>query len=106
MARNTWSTPLPRPIKIPQVMTLKTLADVRKLLGHIPTKGDAPTRTHCWTAASSVRPRDAQYSCVGCVAVIKPPTPDTPGSEQAASINAAGTTKYLTIYPRSERKPR
>jgi hypothetical protein len=31
-----WSTPLPRPIVIPQVMTLKTLADVRKLLGHIP----------------------------------------------------------------------
>src|SRR5271156_6438464 len=31
-----WSTPLPRPITIPQVMTLKTLADVRKLLGHIP----------------------------------------------------------------------
>jgi hypothetical protein len=30
--RATWSTPLPRPITIPQVMTLKTLADVRKLL--------------------------------------------------------------------------
>jgi hypothetical protein len=36
MAKNSWSTPLPRPITIPQVMTLKTLADVRKLLGHIP----------------------------------------------------------------------
>jgi hypothetical protein len=34
--RLTWSTPLPRPIKIPQVMTLKTLADVRKLIGYIP----------------------------------------------------------------------
>jgi hypothetical protein len=32
--RPAWSTP--RPITIPQVMTLKTLADVRKLLGHIP----------------------------------------------------------------------
>jgi hypothetical protein len=31
-----WSTPLPRPITIPTVMTLKTLADVRKLLSHIP----------------------------------------------------------------------
>jgi hypothetical protein len=36
MAKNSWSTPLPRPITIPQVMTLKTLADVRKLLSHIP----------------------------------------------------------------------
>jgi hypothetical protein len=34
--RAAWSTSLPRPIKIPQMMTLKTLADVRKLLGHIP----------------------------------------------------------------------
>jgi hypothetical protein len=34
--RPSWRTPLPRPITIPQVMTLKTLADVRKLIGHIP----------------------------------------------------------------------
>ena len=34
--RPKWSQPLPRPITIPQVMTLKTLADVRKLIGHIP----------------------------------------------------------------------
>jgi hypothetical protein len=34
--RPAWSTPLPRPITIPRVMTLKTLADVRKLLDHIP----------------------------------------------------------------------
>jgi hypothetical protein len=31
-----WSTPLPRPIIIPKVMTLKTLDDVRTLLSHIP----------------------------------------------------------------------
>jgi hypothetical protein len=36
MAKSNWSKPLPRPITIPQVMTLKTLADVSKLLGHIP----------------------------------------------------------------------
>ena len=34
--RPTWSTPLPRPITIPKVMTLKTLADVHALLRHIP----------------------------------------------------------------------
>jgi hypothetical protein len=34
--RPAWSTALPRPITLPQAMTLKTLADVRKLLGHIP----------------------------------------------------------------------
>ena len=34
--RPSWSTPLPRPIIIPEVMTLKTLAEVRKLISHIP----------------------------------------------------------------------
>jgi hypothetical protein len=33
-----WSRPLPRPIIIPEVMTLATLADVRALIGkHLPT---------------------------------------------------------------------
>ena len=36
MTRPDWSRPLPRPLVIPGVMTLKTLADVRKLLGHLP----------------------------------------------------------------------
>jgi len=31
-----WSTTLPGPIPIPQVITLKTLANVRKLLDHLP----------------------------------------------------------------------
>lgn len=39
--RAGWSTPLPRPITLPQVMTLTTLADVRKLLDHIRVRGVA-----------------------------------------------------------------
>jgi hypothetical protein len=33
---NGFDQPLPRPTTIPQVLTLKTLADVRELLKHIP----------------------------------------------------------------------
>jgi len=35
-----WSRPLPRPLVIPGVVTLKTLGDVGSLLGHLP-KGRA-----------------------------------------------------------------
>jgi len=34
--RPDWSRPLPRPLVIPAVMTLKTLGNVRKLLVHLP----------------------------------------------------------------------
>lgn len=34
--RPDWSYPLPQPLKIPGVMELKTLADVRTLIGHLP----------------------------------------------------------------------
>ena len=34
--RPDWSRPLPQPIVIPDLMTLRTLADVRVLLSHLP----------------------------------------------------------------------
>jgi hypothetical protein len=37
MKRADWSRALLRPLIIPKVMTLKTLADVRALMRHLPT---------------------------------------------------------------------
>ena len=36
MPRPNWSRPLPRPLVIPGVMKLSTLADVRALMRHLP----------------------------------------------------------------------
>lgn len=36
MPRPDWTRRLPRPLSIPGVMKLATLADVRTLLGHLP----------------------------------------------------------------------
>ena len=38
MSRPNWARPLPRPLKIPDVMTLKTLGDVRTLMTHLPAE--------------------------------------------------------------------
>jgi hypothetical protein len=42
-----WSRPLPRPLVIPSVMTLRTLGDVRELMRHLPTEHRSrPTWRH------------------------------------------------------------
>jgi hypothetical protein len=47
MPRPNWSRPLPRPLTIPDVIDLVTLADVRTLLEHLPNSARTrPTWQH------------------------------------------------------------
>jgi hypothetical protein len=65
LARPNWSRKLPRPLKIPTVMTLTTLADVRELL-----------ERHCRPNAASVIPGD--MSPIGCTMPLAAATSTRP----------------------------
>ena len=38
MARPDWSRKLPRPLKLPTIMTLRTLGDIRAMLSRLPAE--------------------------------------------------------------------
>ena len=47
LARPDWSRKLPRPLKIPTITTLRTLGDIRALLGNLPAaRRQQSTRRH------------------------------------------------------------
>ena len=46
LSRPNWSRPLPVPLVIPEVMTLRTLADVRTLMRHLPADRRARPTWH------------------------------------------------------------
>jgi hypothetical protein len=50
--RADWSLPLPQALVIPTVITLKTLADVRELLRHLPE--DRRARPTWWHVAAEL----------------------------------------------------
>jgi hypothetical protein len=67
LARPNWSHALPRPLVIPGVMTLRTLADVRTLLGHLPKETRAKytwqnVEAELKKAAAGADPRDVSVA--------------------------------------------
>ena len=54
---------------------------------------------HSFVSISSVSPREAQNSCVGCIVLMKPLGPDAPGRAQAVNVNPIRGIKSLTSAP-------
>jgi hypothetical protein len=52
--RPDWSRPLPHPVIIPTIMTPETLADVRKLIMHLPESFRAKSTWHYVANRASV----------------------------------------------------
>ena len=69
--RPDWSRRLPRPLTIPDVMTLATLADVRRLIAHLPKERRAlSTWQHVVAeldaAARGADPAESRSRCSWC----------------------------------------
>jgi len=92
-AISPWTPPLPQPITIPKVMALKSLADVRKLLGHIPNEAMAginvatrPNKLRCDQGTRQLR----SFANVSSVSSIDRAIAD---EERMAKRDAVGTRR-------------
>ena len=65
LPRPNWSCPLPQPLVIPDVITLKTLADVRELMRHLPE--DRRARSTWRQVATDIEAAAAGGDIVGAV---------------------------------------
>jgi hypothetical protein len=68
--RPNWSRPPLRPLVIPQAMTLRTLADVRKLLGHLPKETRAKETWQTVATALDAAARGAAHVAVALQLVL------------------------------------
>ncbi|MGC1715668.1 MAG: hypothetical protein WA776_14055 [Xanthobacteraceae bacterium] len=66
MPRPDWSRELPQPLKIPDLMTLRTLADVRSLMGYLPAEH---RERHTWQTVAKRLEEAAQNGNVGEAAI-------------------------------------
>jgi len=75
LASPDWSRELPRPLKIPTIATLRTLGDIRALLGHLPADRRAQStwrhvadRLHHAARGGDVNEAVTSLRLVGCPA--------------------------------------